>query len=129
MDSTTPSSSPTISKRCSEVKNSLEGLLAAVDKEPRDGFSITKDDIGDQLDRFLLWAGNLGALRNPKSKLSLDQRLSSAPEVREQILRQFADIEEAIDDRESVPAVVFAVVSNNVPKSGPSYLVNVQTAR
>lgn len=129
MDLTTPSSSPTISKRCSDVKNSLEDLLAAVGKEPRDGFSITKDDIGDQLDRFLLWAGNLCALRNPKSKLSLDQRLSSAPEVREQILRQFADIEEAVDDRESVPAVVSAVVSDNIPKSGPSYLVNVQTAR
>jgi hypothetical protein len=129
MDLTTPSSSPTISKRCSEVKNLLEGLLAAVSKEPRDGFSITKDDISNQLDRFLLWAGNLGALRSPKSKLSLDQRLSSAPEVREQILRQFADIEEAVDDRESVPAVLFVVVSDNVPKYAPSCLVNVQTGR
>ncbi|KAH6694153.1 hypothetical protein F5X68DRAFT_49339 [Plectosphaerella plurivora] len=102
MDLTTPSSAPSIFKRCLEVKSSLNHLHAAVDEEPRDDLSIKKDDIGDHLDRFLLWAGSLGALRDPKSRLSLDQRLSSTPEVREKILRRFANIEEAIEDLQAI---------------------------
>ncbi|KAK5987005.1 hypothetical protein PT974_11120 [Cladobotryum mycophilum] len=56
----------------------------------------------DALERFILWAGNLGALREPKSKLSLDHRASAAPEVREQISQQLDNLMEDIDDLSSI---------------------------
>lgn len=46
----------------------------------------------------MLWAGNLGAMRQPSSRLSLDQRLANAPEVHGLICRHLADICEAVDD-------------------------------
>lgn len=87
-----------LAKRCVEVKGILQDLQSTTGK---DSAPITTEDVGDLLDRFLLWAGNLGALRSPSSKLSLDHRLAEAPEVRQQILQQFGDIEEAADDRQS----------------------------
>ncbi|KAI1385762.1 uncharacterized protein F4822DRAFT_354088 [Hypoxylon trugodes] len=54
--------------------------------------------IEDIIDRYSLWTGNLGALHSPKSKLSLDQRLTNAPEVRDQICEFLDDLQEAVDD-------------------------------
>ncbi|KAF3076130.1 hypothetical protein CFAM422_001133 [Trichoderma lentiforme] len=59
---------------------------------------ISPSEITDALERFALWAGNLGALRGPTSKLSLEYRLAEAPEIRSQIHRQLDYLLEAIDD-------------------------------
>lgn len=52
----------------------------------------------DAMERFILWTGNLGALQDPKSKLSLDHRLLEAPEIRNQIYQQLDHMLEAIHD-------------------------------
>ena len=87
-----------LARRSGEVKGTLAGLRSEAEEQTS---PISAEDVGDLHDRFLLWAGNLGALRNPSSRLSLDRRLSEAPEVRRQILQQFDDIAEAADDRQS----------------------------
>jgi hypothetical protein len=60
---------------------------------------ISSSSVTDVFERFTLWAGNLGAMRGPATRLSLDYRLSNAQEIRHQILRQLDDLIEAIDDR------------------------------
>ncbi|EHK41994.1 hypothetical protein TRIATDRAFT_175603, partial [Trichoderma atroviride IMI 206040] len=52
----------------------------------------------DCLERFSLWAGNMGAMRNPLASLSLDRRLLQATDIRQQIHRQLDEMEEAIGD-------------------------------
>ncbi|EHK17604.1 uncharacterized protein TRIVIDRAFT_116979, partial [Trichoderma virens Gv29-8] len=59
---------------------------------------ISSREFTDALEKFALWAGSLGALREPTSKLSLEHRLLEAPEIRNQIHKQLDYIIEAIDD-------------------------------
>ncbi|KAH6665890.1 hypothetical protein F5X68DRAFT_265709 [Plectosphaerella plurivora] len=73
-----------------------------VRERSQEGLTITIEDVGDQLERFLLWAGNLGALKNPNSKLSLDSRLSDALEMREHILRRLSDIDKAVEALQAI---------------------------
>jgi hypothetical protein len=94
-----------LGERCIKVKNHLQSLHSAVSEKSHDDFTITKEDIGGQVDRFVLWAGNMGALRNPDSKMSLDSRLNNALEVREHILRQLSYIDEAVESRKSMPSL------------------------
>lgn len=61
-------------------------------------FNLPSAAVTDCLERFSLWAGNMGAMRNPLTPLSLDQRLFQATDIRQQIHRQLDEIEEAIDD-------------------------------
>lgn len=59
---------------------------------------ITDAIVADTLERFTLWAGNLGARRGAKTKLSLDHRLAAADDIRKHICRQLDEITEAVDD-------------------------------
>lgn len=59
---------------------------------------ILARDVTDALDRFSLWAGNLGALLPSTSRLSLDQRLSDAPETGGRICEVLDDLGEAVSD-------------------------------
>lgn len=52
----------------------------------------------DSLERFQLWAGNIGAAVDPRKKNSLEARLKDAPEVKEQIYDLLCDLHEALDD-------------------------------
>jgi hypothetical protein len=61
-------------------------------------FDLPSSAAVDCLERFSLWAGNMGAMRNPLTPLSLDQRLLQATDIRQQIHRQLDEIEESIDD-------------------------------
>lgn len=97
------SSAPEISSRISEVKDSLQRLIGAAVNGPQDGISIVWNGVGDQLDRFLLWAGNLNAIGSPELQSSFDHRLSSAPGLRERILRQLVDLEKGARDCEYRP--------------------------
>ncbi|KAI0114257.1 hypothetical protein F4776DRAFT_330204 [Hypoxylon sp. NC0597] len=88
-----------ISERSRKVRKSLENLKGQIQKETREEqLLIQPDAIEDILDRYLLWTGNLGALHEPTNRLSLDCRLSAAPEIRDQICEFLDDLQEAIDD-------------------------------
>lgn len=87
---TLPEKSRIVQRRFADLINDLEG------QNTPNGISAA--EITDALERFALWAGNLGALREPASKLSLEYRLSEAPEIRTQIHRQLDYLIEAIDD-------------------------------
>ncbi|KAL6800374.1 hypothetical protein J3E68DRAFT_448635 [Trichoderma sp. SZMC 28012] len=54
-------------------------------------------DASDALEEFTVWAGTLGALRDPNSQLSIEYRLAEDPEIRIAIHRRLDDLLEAID--------------------------------
>ncbi|KAK4085499.1 uncharacterized protein Triagg1_489 [Trichoderma aggressivum f. europaeum] len=87
---TLPQKSLTVQKRFISFIKHLEENELLNDIYSRDAI--------DALDRFSLWAGSLGALREPNSKLSIEYRLAEAPEIRNEIHRQLDYLLEAIDD-------------------------------
>jgi hypothetical protein len=84
------------------VKKSLLQAVSLAKKLKAYPPETRASEVIDILERFTLWAGNLGALLSPQSKLSLDARLSDAPEIREWISEQLKDLQEAIDDCEKI---------------------------
>ena len=91
MDTTAPPAS--LYRRCGDARQRLLDLISRI----RDDAPL-KPALSDTLARFMLWAGNLGAMRQPSSRLSLDQRLADAPEVHGVICQHLDDICEAADD-------------------------------
>ncbi|KAI0009575.1 hypothetical protein F4779DRAFT_364514 [Xylariaceae sp. FL0662B] len=88
-----------ISALSSEIRSGLSDLKDNLErKSDSDEFPIQQDTIEDILDRFLLWAGNLGALLDSTNPRSLDSRLSASPEIYEQICEFLGDLREAIHD-------------------------------
>ncbi|KAL7912177.1 hypothetical protein GGI35DRAFT_492123 [Trichoderma velutinum] len=87
----------TLPQKSRTVQKSFVGLIRYLEDNEVPNV-ISSSEITDALERFALWAGNLGALREPTSKLSLDYRLAEAPEIRNQIHRQLDYLLEAIDD-------------------------------
>ncbi|KAI1204105.1 uncharacterized protein F4807DRAFT_448958 [Annulohypoxylon truncatum] len=95
----TDTQSRSISTLSHDVKSSLSNLKLGLERQTDiDQFPIQPNVLEDLLDRFLLWAGNLGALQDSTSTLSLDSRISSSPEIYEQVCEFLDDLREAIND-------------------------------
>ncbi|KAM6529144.1 hypothetical protein FALCPG4_007292 [Fusarium falciforme] len=92
----------TIHQKTCHVKDQLKGFITQLNEksESQPGVvpSLSGAAVTDALERFMLWAGNIGALLGPTIKLSLDYRLSGSPEIRYEILRQLEDISGAAHD-------------------------------
>ncbi|KAK4452751.1 hypothetical protein QBC34DRAFT_29307 [Podospora aff. communis PSN243] len=59
---------------------------------------LVPEEVGDVYDRFLLWAGNIGARNTPESKFSLESRLAAAGELLDQVLDLLNDLNDALED-------------------------------
>lgn len=93
----------TISGRCRNIRKQLTDLLTALENgSAQVSTTVTSSSIKDVVERFMLWAGNLGALRKPASKLSLDSRLACSSDLRDYICTELEDMSEAIEDRMSL---------------------------
>lgn len=90
----------TISSRCRKIQSELSRLLDILESDEVTTVptSVTDFDVRDRLDRFALWAGNLGALQRPESKLSLDSRLAGSKDVRNSICAELRDMLKAVKD-------------------------------
>jgi len=99
-----PHRDETIASRSRTVCQRLADLIALVQNRQDDSSHpavVAHAAVTDALERFMLWAGSLGALRNPSARISLDSRLAAAPDIRAHICQQLDDILEATDDCES----------------------------
>lgn len=91
-------SRPTIARRSRKCLDSFETLSfrhAAVNSILSDG----RRNITDEMGRFKVWAGNIGALQEGTS--SLDDRLMSAPNVSEKIGSVLHDLAGSLEERKS----------------------------
>ncbi|KAK3370389.1 hypothetical protein B0H63DRAFT_315449 [Podospora didyma] len=96
-----------ISQKSRHVRERFLGLITLLEDKQQDGTSVMTASpvaVTDALERFTLWAGNMGAMKNPLTKLSLDYRLQStdAADVRTHIQRQLDEILEAIDSLKNI---------------------------
>lgn len=92
---TGPGDPPSIARRCRAVRERLRDLIrvAGVEKVP-----LTPEAVEDISDRFELWCGDLGALHEPPSRLSLEARLGDSPEMRVEVSEQVEDLHESLQD-------------------------------
>lgn len=68
---------------------------------------LTSQQVNDELERFSLWMGNIGALNPPESSMSLDFRLRDAEDIHAHILGLINDLLEVATERKSeVPSSV-----------------------
>jgi hypothetical protein len=56
--------------------------------------------VKDELSRFKLWAGNIGALQDASCKTSLEFRLRKVPQVVAHIITLLRDLTTALEERE-----------------------------
>ncbi len=91
-----------ISNKSRHVRQGLLGLKACLDEMQQHSKSplVSLASITDVTERFALWTGNLGALRQPESKLSLDSRLLDEADIRKHIHRQLDEMIDAIASRQ-----------------------------
>jgi hypothetical protein len=97
-----------VETRFIEVKSALGtniqnvGPYSALGKRQRltrPQMGVALEEVGDVSDRFLLWAGNIGARNAPESKFSLESRLAAAGELLDQVLDLLGDLDDALEDR------------------------------
>ncbi|KAH6994941.1 hypothetical protein EDB80DRAFT_728283 [Ilyonectria destructans] len=90
-----------ISEKSQQVRRSFLDLTSCM-KEKQHDTSPSPAEIIDALERFTLWARNLGAMHSPTAKLSLDHRLSTAHDIRQQICLQLDEVTTALEDLMSI---------------------------
>ncbi|KAI3543764.1 regulator of conidiation-1 [Colletotrichum filicis] len=87
---------PEISQAARRCHDSLSSLAQEFETSRNTWeHELTERDFAQLLERFEQWAGNLGALRQPSSKLSLDHRLRDSPTVRASIFSMLEDLNES----------------------------------
>lgn len=60
------------------------------------GDELRLSSVNDELGRFKVWVGNIGALR--KGPASLDSRLQAASHAREQVFKALVDLNISLDE-------------------------------
>lgn len=85
-----------ISNRAREVKCDILTLLQILKTRSQEDQHVVA--LEDLLDRYKLWAGNLGALHQSTKKISLDYRLLSAPQIQDKICKHLDALKEAINE-------------------------------
>jgi hypothetical protein len=81
---------------CLEAFESLITVLSSTDVSERQNTSI---NFVDELDRFKVWAGNIGAHRLGQS--SLDYRLRDASHIQELVLRFLSKLQSSLAEGEA----------------------------
>jgi hypothetical protein len=87
------------SNACLEVFNHL-CLLLRESPEKGTNFGISFTNIYNELARFKIWGGNIGAFQPTESAVSLAQRLKNAPRAAGQVIKLLKDMEDTLLDSE-----------------------------
>jgi hypothetical protein len=95
---TTPDGSQdidSIGRHCLTIFRQIYRLLSESTCVYRE--DITPDDVEDELGRFKIWGGNIGAFQPISMATSLEHRLRDASRTREQVLKLLQDLEESLE--------------------------------
>ncbi|KAL2067320.1 hypothetical protein VTL71DRAFT_1744 [Oculimacula yallundae] len=82
-------------RKCLAHLERLVGLLKQPDPEH---IGLTELEAVDVLDRFRIWAANIGALQDVNMKSSLEHRVRDAPKIAKQITELLDELAESLED-------------------------------
>lgn len=72
----------------------LKTIVSSLSDPGRQKSRVHHEQVNDELERFSLWMGNIGALHRPDSSMSLESRLREANDVLTHILELLDDLNE-----------------------------------
>lgn len=88
---------PTIVELCEDCFKSFSRLYEVLESEEADNASrMHLASITDEIGRFNIWAGNVGAHQHGRS--SLDYRLRDASQIREEFVKVLQYLRETLED-------------------------------
>lgn len=92
------SNSASIAGHCRDCVEGFQKLKSILDEQDSGAFTIKSSEVADELSRFQIWAGNLGAQQPRSLESSLEHRVRDAPKLKKQIVELLGDLEEALLD-------------------------------
>ncbi|KAF2119218.1 hypothetical protein BDV96DRAFT_642256 [Lophiotrema nucula] len=90
--------SQSVSERCRVGIGHLKAIATALSSARRQGGPVGFDRVNDELERFTLWIGNIGALHHPDSPLSLEARLREAEDILTYVLELLEELTDVAGD-------------------------------
>ncbi|RYP69577.1 hypothetical protein DL771_006014 [Monosporascus sp. 5C6A] len=87
----------TSSIECAQLLSKVSSLLLH-DLKSEERSTLLHDEIEDQLGRFRVWAGNLGAFQRLPATSSLDHRLRESPKVAAQVQELLQDLQDVLQN-------------------------------
>lgn len=96
MNSKTISPIASHGRLCVDYFDKLRLLLQ--DQDPQKHAGISYSTVCDELGRFRIWAGNIGALHEKREKSSLEFRLREAPKIADQVVELLQDLSESLEE-------------------------------
>lgn len=99
-------------RNCVEGFKTLSNSCQDSTQEPQ--CQISHSMVCDELGRYKIWAGNLGALQEAYSPTSLDYRLKAQPKIENQIIELLEDLEETLEEGR-LDNLIEAIPSDDIP--------------
>ncbi len=90
----------TASEKCRSCVTTLKSIIDALDEPDHQDGRVRGAQVKNELERFSLWIGNIGALHRAESSMSLETRLREASDVLSHILGLLDDLNETASERE-----------------------------
>ena len=90
-----------VSEQCRACITTLKTIVSSLSDPDRQRSRVYHEQVNDELERFSLWMGNIGALHRPESSMSLESRLREANDVLTHILELLDDLNEVAGERGS----------------------------
>lgn len=92
----------TISGQCHACVASLQTIIGNSSESEDRNLKNTSARVVDELERFGLWMGNIGALHPPSSLLSLESRLREDREVLDHVGEVLGEVLDVAQDCENI---------------------------
>ena len=84
-----------VSELCRSCLISLQKIVSILSHPNHTDSRIKHDQVNEELERFTLFIGNIGALHQPESSMSIESRLNGANDVLTHIFNLLTDLNEA----------------------------------
>ncbi|KAH7403443.1 hypothetical protein BKA64DRAFT_450220 [Cadophora sp. MPI-SDFR-AT-0126] len=92
----------TIASRAKRSLALLERLIELLKKPGQESIGLFASEAVDALDRFRIWASNIGAFQDINVKSSLEYRIRDAPKIANQITELLGELIESLEDIYSI---------------------------
>lgn len=90
----------TVSAQCHNIIKNLQSVISFLTIGGEPSSQVDQKQVVDELERFSLWVGNIGAAHLQESSLSLESRLREASDVLEFVAQLLEDLIEVAGERE-----------------------------